>query len=189
MTSLIKHLRNAAVYYAVRTFINLVNALPRRSALSFSGWLGGFAYLAARSPRRMTLANLTRAYGDDLTSRQIRRLGRNVFRELGRNAVDVARLPRVTAENVDDLVRADGLPYLESAYGKGRGVVAVSAHLGNFELMGTFLALKGYAVTVVATMLLAAIFFTGETVETMMAYPLLIGAVCILGSVAGTFFV
>ena len=46
-----------------------------------------------------------------------------------------------------------------------------------------------YAVTVVATMLLAAIFFTGEVVETMMAYPLMIGAVCILGSVAGTFFV
>ncbi len=46
-----------------------------------------------------------------------------------------------------------------------------------------------YAVTVVATMLLAAIFFAGETVATLMAYPLVIGAACILASVAGTFFV
>jgi K(+)-stimulated pyrophosphate-energized sodium pump len=46
-----------------------------------------------------------------------------------------------------------------------------------------------YAVTVVATMLLAAIFFTGQAAETMMAYPLVIGAVCILGSVVGVFFV
>jgi K(+)-stimulated pyrophosphate-energized sodium pump len=46
-----------------------------------------------------------------------------------------------------------------------------------------------YAVTVVATMLLAAIFFTGEAQSNLMMLPLLIGAVCILGSIIGTFFV
>ncbi|EWY39273.1 pyrophosphatase [Skermanella stibiiresistens SB22] len=46
-----------------------------------------------------------------------------------------------------------------------------------------------YAVTIVATMLLAAIFFAGETQARLMIYPLVIGAVCIIGSVAGTFFV
>ncbi len=46
-----------------------------------------------------------------------------------------------------------------------------------------------YAVTLVATMLLAAIFFTGEARETMMMLPLVIGAVCIIASVAATFFV
>ena len=46
-----------------------------------------------------------------------------------------------------------------------------------------------YAVTVVATMLLAAIFFTGEAMSLMLTFPLLIGAVCILASVVGAFFV
>jgi K(+)-stimulated pyrophosphate-energized sodium pump len=46
-----------------------------------------------------------------------------------------------------------------------------------------------YVVTVVATMLLSAIFFTGETQDTMLDYPLGIGAVCILTSIIGTFFV
>ncbi|UEM02761.1 sodium-translocating pyrophosphatase [Skermanella rosea] len=46
-----------------------------------------------------------------------------------------------------------------------------------------------YAVTIVATMLLAAIFFVGETQARLMIYPLVIGAVCIIGSIAGTFFV
>ena len=45
-----------------------------------------------------------------------------------------------------------------------------------------------YAVTMVATMLLAAIFFTGEAASQLMLYPLAIGAVCILASVIGTFF-
>ena len=45
-----------------------------------------------------------------------------------------------------------------------------------------------YAVTIVATMLLAAIFFTDEAASQMMVYPLGIGAVCILTSVIGMFF-
>ncbi|MDE2845128.1 MAG: lysophospholipid acyltransferase family protein [Gemmatimonadota bacterium] len=150
MASLIKRMRNAVIYRAVCAIIGLMNALPRQLALSVGGWIGGLAYLAARGPRRLALSNLTLAYGEAQSHGQIRRLGRTVFRELGRNVVDVARLPRVTEENVDGLVRADGLSHLESAYGEGKGVVAVSAHLGNFELMGAFLALKGYAVTVVA---------------------------------------
>ena len=46
-----------------------------------------------------------------------------------------------------------------------------------------------YVVTIVATMLLAAIYFTGEVQKQMMIYPLVIGAGCILTSIAGTFFV
>jgi K(+)-stimulated pyrophosphate-energized sodium pump len=46
-----------------------------------------------------------------------------------------------------------------------------------------------YAVTIVATMLLAQIFVTGDLQGTMMLLPLAIGGVCILGSIVGTFFV
>ncbi len=48
-----------------------------------------------------------------------------------------------------------------------------------------------YAVTVVATMVLAAIFFagSGEVLEAMMLYPLAIGAACIVTSIAGTYAV
>ena len=46
-----------------------------------------------------------------------------------------------------------------------------------------------YAVTVVATMLLGAIFFTEAAQSTLMLYPLIIGGVCLLASVAGTYMV
>src|SRR5918994_7052829 len=47
-----------------------------------------------------------------------------------------------------------------------------------------------YAVTVVATMVLAAIFFAGQAnLDTMLLYPLGIGAACIVTSIIGTFFV
>jgi K(+)-stimulated pyrophosphate-energized sodium pump len=47
-----------------------------------------------------------------------------------------------------------------------------------------------YAVTVVATMVLASIFFTDPaTVQTMMLFPLAIGGACVVTSIIGTFFV
>ena len=46
-----------------------------------------------------------------------------------------------------------------------------------------------YAVTIVASMLLAAIFFTGNDQKILMMYPLLISGVCIIASILGTFFV
>jgi K(+)-stimulated pyrophosphate-energized sodium pump len=46
-----------------------------------------------------------------------------------------------------------------------------------------------YAVTIVATMLLAAIFFEGELRDSMLLLPLVIGGACIIASVVGTFFV
>jgi K(+)-stimulated pyrophosphate-energized sodium pump len=47
-----------------------------------------------------------------------------------------------------------------------------------------------YAVTIVATMVLASIFFgSSASLETMMIYPLAIGGVCIITSIVGTFFV
>jgi K(+)-stimulated pyrophosphate-energized sodium pump len=46
-----------------------------------------------------------------------------------------------------------------------------------------------YAVTVVATMVLASIFFAGETASTLMLLPLVIGGICVITSIVGTFFV
>ncbi len=47
-----------------------------------------------------------------------------------------------------------------------------------------------YAVTLVATMVLGAIYFTGQDVlSNIMMYPMVIGAACVLTSIAGTFFV
>ncbi len=46
-----------------------------------------------------------------------------------------------------------------------------------------------YVVTIVGTMLMAGIYFSGDVLDKMMYFPLAIGAVCILASIIGTFFV
>ncbi|UTW53464.1 sodium-translocating pyrophosphatase [bacterium SCSIO 12827] len=73
---------------------------------------------------------------------------------------------------------------------RNAGVIAdnVGDNVGDCAGMAADL-FETYAVTMVATMLLAAIFFTGAAQEQMMLFPLIIGAVCIVASVVATWFV
>ena len=73
---------------------------------------------------------------------------------------------------------------------RNAGVIAdnVGDNVGDCAGMAADL-FETYAVTMVATMLLAAIFFTGAAQEQMMLFPLVIGGVCIIGSVVATWFV
>jgi len=104
------------------------------------GGLGRLAFASMPIQRRLVGGQLAHIF-PDRTIEWRRRLGRSVFSQLGRNIVDVVRLPRLTEAGLLDMVR---LPSdLDGVLEPGRGAIVVGGHYGAWELLPSILAATG----------------------------------------------
>jgi KDO2-lipid IV(A) lauroyltransferase len=137
-------------YPLVRACEALAVALPRPAAIAVFAALGDVACMIDRRARKRIVEHLEIAWGDRLSSAQRREVRRRMFQDFGRNLVDFLRLRRTTKNDLRQLVQLEGLDHLDEALAKGRGVLAVSAHFGSWELLGAALVARGYEVHVLA---------------------------------------
>lgn len=74
------------------------------------------------------------------------RILQHVYENIGMSVMEMLYMPRLVAEkdHIDDYVTIDHPEYLEEAYAEGRGIVGLTAHIGNWEWLGAGLALHGY---------------------------------------------
>lgn len=102
--------------------------------LRTSAWAPFYARLldlAAPRLRRTALRNLEMA---GYPESERRRIADGVFRSIARLIRSFAMFPRLTRENVHELIRYDGLENFTAAKARGKGVLVATAHLGNWEL-------------------------------------------------------
>ena len=144
-----KSIRHGLAFAVVKALMWLAGTLPRPSALRLFSTLGALAFYVQPRARVVTEVNLSMAM-PDLSRRELRRLARRVWADLGRNCLDVLRFPRSGWEELDKLVRVEGLQTLEEALSHGRGVIAVTGHIGNWETMGAYFSMRGYPLSVLA---------------------------------------
>ena len=69
-----------------------------------------------------------------------RTIRRRMFANLGMNAGEILRWMGGAGAELDRRVKVDGLEHLEGARALGRGVVVLTAHVGNWDLMGLWAA-------------------------------------------------
>jgi KDO2-lipid IV(A) lauroyltransferase len=146
-----RKLRRFLAYVTVAGLVGLAEVLPRRIGTTLFGWLGAAAYRLMTRSRRVALANLKLVYGSTIPDTDIRRIARRAFINLGRFAFDTARMRKTTPQKAKQIIRATGTEHLESALARGKGVVALTGHVGNWELLGAYFTMQGYPLTVLAT--------------------------------------
>src|SRR5213082_2707883 len=71
---------------------------------------------------------------------EVRRQVRNVFRNYAKYMVDLLRLPRTRPADVERTFQVYGIEHIEEGLTKGGGLVLVTAHIGNWDMAGAFLA-------------------------------------------------
>ncbi|MGB2990296.1 MAG: lysophospholipid acyltransferase family protein [Candidatus Zixiibacteriota bacterium] len=144
-----KRIKNWFLYRLISSIISLLNFLPRNVAITVGGIGGQLAFLVIRDARRRTLFNLNMAFGEKTNEKELTRLGRKVFQNLGKNVADAVRLGKMSWEDVEKITEIEGLEHLDEAYQLGKGVIGLTGHIGNFELIAAYFSLRGYRMSVV----------------------------------------
>jgi len=111
--------------------------------------LGSVARRVLKRHWRTALENLERAFGKTLTAAERERIARRVFANLGVMFFEFMKMPWLKKKGIDELVEFKGLGKLEEALKKGRGVLLVTAHYGNWELLHASFGHMGYAIELV----------------------------------------
>lgn len=137
---LAKRLKRWVRYWLLRAALAVVARLPARTAARLGEALGAAAFRFARRERRKALESLAVAFPEKAQPER-EAIALASFRHLGRCAFELACLPKL-AQSFDSWVEwpAADRERLERAASQGRGVVVVTGHVGNWELLAQYLA-------------------------------------------------
>ncbi len=105
--------------------------------------LGTVAYGMLHHQRRVALEHLTLALGNRYAPAERRRIIRRMFQHLGMTGMEWLALPRLTAADVQRLVRVEGSEHVQQALQRGKGLIVLSAHVGNWEMLMAYFGLFG----------------------------------------------
>jgi Kdo2-lipid IVA lauroyltransferase/acyltransferase len=134
------------------TTFGIMRILPVRFLPTLGGWVGALGYYTIPQRQKIARENIKRVYGSALSEKQIKSIAKAVFKNISRDMMEAA-LTYVSAPDQFFLKKnfsVQGIENLDNALKKGKGVIAVSAHLGNFSLISAKMAVLGYPFSLIA---------------------------------------
>ena len=116
-------------YWLARFVLATLSSTSLTTANTLARFYVRLLDLALPRLRRTALKNLEMA---GFAGRE--RITTGVFDSIARLVVSFARFPRITRDNVHELIRYEGLENFQQAHSLGKGVLVATGHFGNWEL-------------------------------------------------------
>lgn len=140
----------AVRFQGYRAFSRLAYKLPLRFSYSVGSLVGDFIYLTWKRHAANAVSNMRRVMGDEADWRLVKEKARESFRNYAKTLVDFLRFPHMSYREIDQVVVAsEAIEHLE-AVRSGKGLVIVTAHIGNWDLAGAVLGHMGLPIHAVA---------------------------------------
>ena len=137
-------LKNNLVYCFIRFIIFIFNLLPRNLCLFLGSILAYLSYRLFEKERIKSDKHLQIAFGDKLSAGERDIIIRKMFFNIFWNFIDVVRMPKYYKSQIRPLIDVEGMEHFEKVYNRGKGVIGVTGHIGNFELLAAYSAGEGY---------------------------------------------
>lgn len=123
--------------------------LPWGLAQKCGIFLGLTARIFLLKRRNLVLTNLKLSFPEK-NKQEIKQIARQVWINVGLTAVEFIKLEQLNKNNLVQYVEIEGEEYLQESLKSGKGVIILSAHFANWEMLGAALALKGYPLGAIA---------------------------------------
>ncbi len=134
------------IFTLVKCLVFILGHLPLCIARRGGEGLGWLFYALDKRHRETVLNNLKLAGYPEERREDI---ARAVFSNLGITLLETMRVPWLRRATLEGFVEAEGREVLEKALERGRGVIILTAHLGNWELLAIWHSIMGYEMDVV----------------------------------------
>jgi len=144
-----KKIRRFFARLLVRILILATRIFPRKRGLGLFSRIGSLAFRLFRRERETAVRNISLAF-PGMDEMIVHAMAKGSFSALGRNVFDALRLSYIGGEEVISLCRIEGEEHLREAYEERNGVIAVTGHIGCWELLAAYVSRKGYRLTVIA---------------------------------------
>lgn len=135
-------------WLALVSFRALVRLLPLRLTNALGSGVGWMVGVVWHRRRQIAQANLTRAF-PEWTPAEVRNIATRVFKNFGRTSFEILAITRDTSCELLQAVDCPPLDIIDVARSKGRGVILLSGHIGNWELFAGYLKARGYPIDVI----------------------------------------
>ena len=137
-------------YGALRGVIGVLRRIGMRSAGTVGANLGMLGYRPF-AIRREVVERQVRAAFPNLPAEEVQRIARASYANLGRTTAETALLPLYDRERIIDMFEeVEGWSIIEERLARGKGLILVTGHLGNWEVGGAYLAARGVPMQAVA---------------------------------------
>ena len=123
------------IEYILFQFIKLVIlALPLRSAQRFGCYLGSTVFHLSPRRREVALDNLRHAFPEK-PDRERYEIAKGSFQNYGIALVELLWFPNLNEERLEKLLHPKNFDTLLEAHARGKGLIVLSGHFGNWELI------------------------------------------------------
>lgn len=122
--------------------------LPRRWLYGLSDLIARIGFYSFVGFRTRSMENIRAVLEQQLGSAAVEEIARRSLRNFMRSCMELAIALEATDRELRAWISLVGSEHLDAALAKGSGVLVLSAHLGNFFLLGTRLAIDGYSTSV-----------------------------------------
>lgn len=133
---------------AITFFTRLFGLIPRKIGFQTGIVIGRLLYKTNGRFRKIAIENLCNAYPEK-TESEIKKIARRVFENLGKIVYEVCWSTNLNNAELFSHFKIHGMQNIRKAYKKGKGVLVLTAHFGNWELLTVVGKLIGYPFSIV----------------------------------------